>query len=47
MSWNPALEPGCPEAGKLEDIETLTGPGIDVRPHQVIYPGEVHWRVAG
>lgn len=112
MSWNPGLEPGCPEAGKLDDIETLivprardiggfevrralpapkrqmvgpfiffdqmgpaeflTGEGIDVRPHphiglgtvtylydgefehrdslgthQMIYPGEVNWMVAG
>ncbi len=112
MSWNPTLEPRCPEAGRLEDIETLiiprardlggfevrralpapkrqmvgpfiffdqmgpaeflTGQGIDVRPHphiglgtvtylfegefehrdslgthQMIYPGEVNWMVAG
>lgn len=112
MSWNPALEPQCPEAGSLEAIETviiprardiggfevrralpaprrqmvgpfiffdqagpaefLTGQGIDVRPHphiglgtvtylyegefehrdslgthQMIYPGEVNWMVAG
>jgi redox-sensitive bicupin YhaK (pirin superfamily) len=112
MSWNPTLEPTCPEAGKLDDIETLivprardlggfevrralpaprrqmvgpfiffdqmgpaeflTGQGIDVRPHphiglgtvtylyagefehrdslgthQMIYPGEVNWMVAG
>lgn len=112
MSWNPGLEPGCPEAGRLDDIETLivprardiggfevrralpapkrqmvgpfiffdqmgpaeflTGQGIDVRPHphiglgtvtylyegefehrdslgthQMIYPGEVNWMVAG
>ena len=112
MSWNPALEPQCPDAGKLDDIETLiiprardlggfevrralpapqrqmvgpfiffdqagpaeflTGQGIDVRPHphiglgtvtylyegefehrdslgshQMIYPGEVNWMVAG
>lgn len=112
MSWNPALEPHCPEAGSLEAIETviiprardlggfevrralpaprrqmvgpfiffdqagpaefLTGQGIDVRPHphiglgtvtylyegefehrdslgthQMIYPGEVNWMVAG
>lgn len=112
MSWNPTLDPSCPEAGKLDDIETLivprardiggfevrralpalrrqmvgpfiffdqmgpaefiTGQGIDVRPHphiglgtvtflyegefehrdslgthQMIYPGEVNWMVAG
>ena len=112
MSWNPTLEPNCPDAGKLDDIETLiiprardlggfevrralpapkrqmvgpfiffdqmgpaeflTGQGIDVRPHphiglgtvtylydgefehrdslgthQMIYPGEVNWMVAG
>ncbi|UWQ34140.1 pirin family protein [Leisingera sp. M527] len=112
MSWNPALEPQCPEAGSLDAIETviiprardlggfevrralpaprrqmvgpfiffdqagpaefLTGQGIDVRPHphiglgtvtylyqgefehrdslgthQMIYPGEVNWMVAG
>lgn len=112
MSWNPTLEPTCPEAGSLDDIETLivprardigdfevrralpsprrqmvgpfvffdqmgpaeflTGQGIDVRPHphiglgtvtylyegefehrdslgthQMIYPGEVNWMVAG
>jgi redox-sensitive bicupin YhaK (pirin superfamily) len=112
MSWNPGLEPRCPAAGKLDDIETLiiprardlggfevrralpaparqmvgpfiffdqmgpaeflTGQGIDVRPHphiglgtvtylyegefehrdslgthQMIYPGEVNWMVAG
>ena len=112
VSWAPGLEPGCPEAGKLDDIETLivprardiggfevrralpapkrqmvgpfiffdqmgpaeflTGQGIDVRPHphiglgtvtylyegelehrdslgthQMIYPGEVNWMVAG
>jgi len=112
MSWAPGLEPGSPEAGKLDDIETLivprardiggfevrralpapkrqmvgpfiffdqmgpaeflTGQGIDVRPHphiglgtvtylyegefehrdslgthQMIYPGEVNWMVAG
>jgi len=112
MSWNPTLEPTCPEAGKLDDIETLivprardlggfevrralpaprrqmvgpfiffdqmgpaeflTGQGVDVRPHphiglgtvtylyagefehrdslgthQMIYPGEVNWMVAG
>ncbi|MDQ2088300.1 pirin family protein [Marimonas arenosa] len=112
MSWNPALEPQCPAAGRLDDIETLiiprardlggfevrralpapkrqmvgpfiffdqmgpaeflTGQGIDVRPHphiglgtvtylyggefehrdslgthQMIYPGEVNWMVAG
>ena len=112
MSWNPTLEPNCPEAGRLDDIETLivprardlggfevrralpaprrqmvgpfiffdqmgpaeflTGQGIDVRPHphiglgtvtylyegefehrdslgthQMIYPGEVNWMVAG
>lgn len=112
MSWNPTLEPDCPEAGKLDSIETLiiprardlggfevrralpsirrqmVGPfiffdqmgpaefiteaGIDVRPHphiglgtvtylyqgefehrdsigthQMIYPGEVNWMLAG
>ncbi|WP_137700152.1 pirin family protein [Marimonas lutisalis] len=112
MSWNPAIEPQCPAAGRLDDIETLiiprardlggfevrralpapkrqmvgpfiffdqmgpaefiTGQGIDVRPHphiglgtvtylyegefehrdslgthQMIYPGEVNWMVAG
>ena len=112
MSWNPTLEPNCPDAGELDDIETLivprardlggfevrralpapqrqmvgpfiffdqmgpaeflTGQGIDVRPHphiglgtvnylydgefehrdslgthQMIYPGEVNWMVAG
>ncbi|KIC25728.1 MULTISPECIES: pirin family protein [unclassified Leisingera] len=112
MSWNPALEPQCPDAGSLDAIETviiprardiggfevrralpaprrqmvgpfiffdqagpaefLTGQGIDVRPHphiglgtvtylyqgefehrdslgthQMIYPGEVNWMVAG
>ncbi|MGX9349638.1 pirin family protein [Shimia sp. W99] len=112
MSWNPTLEPHCPDAGDLESIETviiprardlggfevrralpaprrqmvgpfiffdqagpaefLTGKGIDVRPHphiglgtvtylykgefehrdslgthQMIYPGEVNWMVAG
>ena len=112
MSWNPALEPQCPDAGSLAAIETviiprardlggfevrralpaprrqmvgpfiffdqagpaefLTGQGIDVRPHphiglgtvtylykgefehrdslgthQMIYPGEVNWMVAG
>ncbi|MGR3759838.1 pirin family protein [Roseobacteraceae bacterium NS-SX3] len=112
MSWNPALEPQCPDAGNLDAIETviiprardlggfevrralpaprrqmvgpfiffdqagpaefLTGQGIDVRPHphiglgtvtylyqgefehrdslgthQMIYPGEVNWMVAG
>ncbi len=112
MSWNPSLEPTCPDAGNLESIETviiprardlggfevrralptprrqmvgpfiffdqagpaefLTGQGIDVRPHphiglgtvtylyegefehrdsigthQMIYPGEVNWMVAG
>lgn len=112
MSWNPALEPSCPDATTLEGIETviiprardlggfsvrralpapkrqmvgpfiffdemgpaefLTGSGIDVRPHphiglgtvtylykgefehrdslgthQMIYPGEVNWMVAG
>ncbi|MDF9303204.1 pirin family protein [Rhodobacteraceae bacterium R_SAG7] len=112
MSWNPTLEPMCPEAGNLDSIETLvvprardiggfevrralpaprrqmvgpfiffdqmgpaeflTGAGIDVRPHphiglgtvtylyqgefehrdslgthQMIYPGEVNWMVAG
>jgi redox-sensitive bicupin YhaK (pirin superfamily) len=26
MSWNPALEPGCPEAGSLDAIETLIIP---------------------
>lgn len=112
MSWNPSLEPQCPDAGNLDVIETviiprardlggfevrralpaprrqmvgpfiffdqagpaefLTGQGIDVRPHphiglgtvtylydgefehrdslgthQMIYPGEVNWMVAG
>ncbi|MCA0869326.1 pirin family protein [Seohaeicola saemankumensis] len=112
MSWNPSLEPTCPDAGNLDSIETviiprardlggfevrralpaprrqmvgpfiffdqagpaefLTGQGIDVRPHphiglgtvtylyegefehrdsigthQMIYPGEVNWMVAG
>ena len=112
MSWNPTLEPHCPDAGNLDSIETviiprardlggfevrralpaprrqmvgpfiffdqagpaefLTGQGIDVRPHphiglgtvtylykgefehrdslgthQMIYPGEVNWMVAG
>ncbi|KAE9627625.1 pirin family protein [Parasedimentitalea maritima] len=112
MSWNPNLEPHCPEVGNLDAIETviiprardlggfevrralpaprrqmvgpfiffdqagpaefLTGQGIDVRPHphiglgtvtylyegefehrdslgthQMIYPGEVNWMVAG
>ncbi|NKX37155.1 pirin family protein, partial [Rhodobacteraceae bacterium R_SAG4] len=112
MSWNPTLEPKCPDAGSLDSIETLiiprardiggfevrralpaprrqmvgpfiffdqmgpaefiTGGGIDVRPHphiglgtvtylyqgefehrdslgthQMIYPGEVNWMVAG
>ena len=112
MSWNPTLDPQCPDAGSLDDIETLiiprardlggfevrralpaprrqmvgpfiffdqagpaeflTGQGIDVRPHphiglgtvtylydgefehrdslgthQMIYPGEVNWMVAG
>lgn len=112
MSWNPSLEPQCPDAGNLDAIETviiprardlggfvvrralpaprrqmvgpfiffdqagpvefLTGQGIDVRPHphiglgtvtylyegefehrdslgthQMIYPGEVNWMVAG
>lgn len=112
MSWNPALEPTCPDAATLDSIETLiiprardlggfsvrralpaprrqmvgpfiffdemgpaeflTGQGIDVRPHphiglgtvtylyrgefehrdslgthQMIYPGEVNWMVAG
>ena len=112
MSWNPSLDPHCPDAGNLDDIETmivprardiggfevrralpapqrrmvgpfvffdqmgpaefLTGQGIDVRPHphiglgtvtylydgefehrdslgthQMIYPGEVNWMVAG
>ncbi|MBO9403256.1 pirin family protein [Shimia sp. R9_3] len=112
MSWNPALEPSCPDAATLDSIETviiprardlggfsvrralpapkrqmvgpfiffdemgpaefLTGQGIDVRPHphiglgtvtylyrgefehrdslgthQMIYPGEVNWMVAG
>lgn len=112
MSWNPNLEPQCPDAGNLDAIETviiprardlggfevrralpaprrqmvgpfiffdqagpaefLTGQGIDVRPHphiglgtvtylykgefehrdslgthQMIYPGEVNWMVAG
>ena len=37
MSWNPTLEPGCPEAGRLDDIETLIVPrardlgGFEVR----------------
>lgn len=37
MSWNPTLEPNCPEAGKLDDIETLIVPrardlgGFEVR----------------
>ncbi|MFA7433898.1 MAG: pirin family protein [Gemmobacter sp.] len=37
MSWNPALEPHCPDAGSLEAIETLIIPrardigGFDVR----------------
>jgi len=112
MSWNPAIEPQCPDAGSLDAIDTLiiprardlggfevrralpaprrqmvgpfiffdqmgpaeflTGQGIDVRPHphiglgtvtylfkgefehrdslgthQMIYPGEVNWMVAG
>lgn len=112
MSWNPNLEPVNPDAGRLDDIETvivprardlggfevrralpapqrqmvgpfiffdqmgpaefITGKGIDVRPHphiglgtvtylyegefehrdslgthQMIYPGEVNWMVAG
>jgi len=112
MSWNPALDPQCPEIGSLDAIETqiiprardlggfevrralpapkrqmvgpfiffdqagpaefLTGQGIDVRPHphiglatvtylykgefehrdslgthQMIYPGEVNWMIAG
>ncbi len=112
MSWNPTLDPHCPDAGNVDDIETLivprardlggfevrralpapqrqmvgpfiffdqmgpaeflTGQGIDVRPHphiglgtvtylydgefehrdsvgthQMIYPGEVNWMVAG
>ena len=112
MSWNPALDPNCPETGTAASIETviiprardlggfevrralpapkrqmvgpfiffdqvgpaefLTGQGIDVRPHphiglgtvtylyrgefehfdslgthQMIYPGEVNWMVAG
>ena len=112
MSWNPTLDPHCPDSGSLQDIETLivprardlggfevrralpaperqmvgpfiffdqmgpaeflTGQGIDVRPHphiglgtvtylydgefehrdslgthQMIYPGEVNWMVAG
>ncbi|WP_172292639.1 pirin family protein [Pseudoruegeria sp. HB172150] len=112
MSWNPALEPHCPDAGGVDSIETLiiprardlggfevrralpssrrqmvgpfiffdqmgpveflTGQGIDVRPHphiglgtvtylfrgefehrdslgthQMIYPGEVNWMIAG
>jgi len=112
MSWNPSLEPQCPDADNLDAIETviiprardlggfevrralpaprrqmvgpfiffdqagpaefLTGQGIDVRPHphiglgtvtylyegefehrdslgthQMIYPGEVNWMVAG
>jgi len=112
MSWNPAIEPQCPDAGTMGEIDTLiiprardlggfevrralpaprrqmvgpfiffdqmgpaeflTGQGIDVRPHphiglgtvtylfkgefehrdslgthQMIYPGEVNWMVAG
>ena len=112
MSWNPAIDPNCPDCGSLKSIETiiiprardlggfevrralpsprrqmvgpfiffdqagpadfLTGQGIDVRPHphiglgtvtylyqgefehrdslgthQIIYPGEVNWMVAG
>ncbi len=112
MTWNPALEPDCPDCGSLDAIETIivprardiggfevrralpsarrqmvgpfiffdqvgpvefvTGKGIDVRPHphiglatvtylykgefehrdslgthQVIYPGEVNWMIAG
>ena len=112
MSWNPALDPKCPETGAAASIETViiprardlggfevrralpaprrqmvgpfiffdqvgpaefvTGQGIDVRPHphiglgtvtylyrgefehfdslgthQMIYPGEVNWMVAG
>ena len=37
MSWNPALDPDCPQAGKLDDIETLIIPrardlgGFEVR----------------
>jgi redox-sensitive bicupin YhaK (pirin superfamily) len=37
MSWNPTLEPQCPEAGRLDDIETLIVPrardigGFEVR----------------
>ena len=37
MSWNPTLEPRCPEAGRLDDIETLIVPrardlgGFEVR----------------
>ena len=37
MSWNPAIEPHCPEAGSLDDIETLIVPrardlgGFEVR----------------
>ncbi len=37
MSWNPTLEPRCPEAGSLDDIETLIVPrardigGFEVR----------------
>ncbi|WP_294621715.1 pirin family protein [uncultured Roseovarius sp.] len=37
MSWNPTLEPQCPEAGSLDDIETLIVPrardigGFEVR----------------
>ncbi len=112
MSWNPSLEPNCPDAESVDSIETLiiprsrdlggfevrralpspkrqmvgpfiffdqagpaeflTGQGIDVRPHphiglatvtylfdgefehrdslgthQMIYPGEVNWMIAG
>jgi len=37
MSWNPTLEPQCPDAGRLDDIETLIVPrardigGFEVR----------------
>ena len=27
MSWNPCLEPQCPDAGNLDAIETLIVPG--------------------
>ncbi|MEM8627663.1 MAG: pirin family protein, partial [Pseudomonadota bacterium] len=37
MSWNPSLEPNCPEAGALDAIETVIVPrardigGFEVR----------------